>query len=364
MKIKDIISVFEKAAPFAFQESYDNSGLQIGDPEREISSAIICLDVSMEVLEEALRKKAELIISHHPLMFRSIKSLTEKDSTEKIITKAIKADIAILSVHTNFDSYSKGVSYSICKALDLKDLQILYPLKNSLQKLVYFVPLSHAEEVRSKVFEAGAGTIGNYDSCSFNIEGEGTFKAGENANPFVGEIGRLHKEKEIRVETIVPTAMSSRVVRALIEAHPYEEVAYDLYPIANDFPAFGMGMIGELPGEMDEKEFLHHIKSKFNSACIRHTNLLGRNIRKVAVCGGSGSELLKKAIQSGADVFISGDFKYHQFFEAENKILIADIGHYESEQFTKELFYELLIKNYPKFALYLSEVNTNPINYL
>jgi len=364
MLLKEIIGVFGKAAPFALQESYDNSGLQSGNPDMEISAGLICLDVTEEVLEEAIKLKANLIISHHPLIFSGIKSLTGRNATERIIIKAIKNDVAILSVHTNFDSISSGVSRRICDQLGLKNPKILDPIKNNLIKLAFYVPVSHADEVRNVVFEAGAGVIGNYDMCSFNIVGEGSFRGDANTNPFVGVKGEFHIEKEVRVEMVMPSAISEQVVSALIKAHPYEEVAYDLYPLSNANPFCGLGMIGELPTEMNEMDFLQLLKEKFNAKCIRHTSLLQRAIKKVAVCGGSGSTLLSKALASGADVFVSGDFKYHQFFEAENKILIADIGHYESEQFTKELFYELLIKNYPKFALYLSAVNTNPINYL
>jgi dinuclear metal center YbgI/SA1388 family protein len=364
MKLKEIISVFEQAAPFAFQESYDNSGLQTGNPGTNIHGALICLDVTEDVLDEAIRLKANLVISHHPLIFHGIKSLTGRNSIERILIRSLKEDIAILSVHTNFDSIAGGVNSKICEKLNLQNLSVLDPMKNNLVKLVFFVPADHAVEVREKVFEAGAGVIGNYDMCSFNAAGEGSFRASESANPFVGEKGKLHFEKEIRIETILPAALTDQVVTALLKAHPYEEVAYDLYPISNKYPAAGTGMIGELPTEMDEKKFLELLKEKFHSGCVRHTALLNKKLRKVAVCGGSGSFILGKAIAMGADVFVSGDFKYHQFFEAESRILVADIGHYESEQFTKELFYELLIKKYPKFALYLSEVNTNPINYL
>ncbi len=364
MKLKDIIRVFEKTAPFAFQESYDNSGLQTGNPEMEINAALICLDVTEEVMVEAVTLKVNLIISHHPLIFKEIKSLTGRNYTERILIRALKADIAILSVHTNFDNITAGVSSKICEKLDLKNISVLDAMKNNLVKLVFFVPDVHAEAVREKVFEAGAGVIGNYDMCSFNNRGEGSFRASETADPFVGEKGKLHFEKETRVETILPAVLTDQVVDALVKAHPYEEVAYDLYPLSNRYPSAGFGLTGELKEAMDEKPFLELLKIKFNAGCVRHTKLLNRKIKKVAVCGGSGSFLLGKAIESGAEVFISGDFKYHQFFEAENRIMIADIGHYESEQFTKELFYELLIKNYPKFALYLSEANTNPINYL
>jgi dinuclear metal center YbgI/SA1388 family protein len=364
MLLKEIIQIFGQKAPFVLQESYDNSGLQTGNPEMEIYGALICLDVTEEVLEEAIKLKANLIISHHPLIFHGLKSFTGRNYTERIVIRAIREDIAILSVHTNFDSISTGVSGRICDKLGLRNPKVLDPMKNNLVKLAFFVPVNHADAVREKVFEAGAGVIGNYDMCSFNVIGEGSFRGGSNANPFVGEKGEFHLEKEVRVEMIMPVSITDQVVSALLKSHPYEEVAYDLYPLSNINPFWGMGMVGELPSEMHEMEFLEVLKEKFKAKCIRHTSLLNRKIKKIAVCGGSGSSLLSKAVASGADVFVSGDFKYHQFFEAENKILIADIGHYESEQFTKELFYELLIKNYPKFALYLSAVNTNPINYL
>lgn len=364
MKLKDIISVFGQAAPFALQESYDNSGLQTGDPEMEVKGALICLDITESVLEEALRLKTNLIISHHPLIFHGIKSLTGKNTTERILIRAVKENIAILSVHTNYDSFSGGVSSRICGKIGLHDLKVLDPQKGRLVKLVFFVPVAQAELVRGKIFEAGAGVIGKYDMCSFNVNGEGSFRASSDANPFVGEKGVLHFEKEVRVETIMPDYISNKVIGALLQFHPYEEVAYDLYPLANEYSSAGLGMTGILETAMGEKEFLEMLKERFHAKCIRHTALLNKKISKVAVCGGSGSFLLPKAIESGADIFVSGDFKYHQFFEAENRIVIADIGHYESEQFTKELFYELLIKKYPKFALHLSEVNTNPINYL
>jgi dinuclear metal center YbgI/SA1388 family protein len=364
MKLKEIISAFDEFAPFILQEGYDNSGLQTGSPDTEINGAVLCVDVTEEVINEAIQKGVNLVISHHPLIFSGIKSLTGKTYTERIIISALKNDIAILSVHTNIDNAAEGVSSRICAELGMKDLKVLDPVKNALVKLVFFVPADHAEKVRESIFEAGAGVIGNYDMCSFNTSGDGTFRASENTDPFVGEKGKFHTEKEIRVETIMPASITDRVVTSLIKSHPYEEVAYDLYPLANIYKKAGAGLTGQLPEEMSEMDFLRLLKQKFKAGMIRHTGLTGRKVRKVAVCGGSGSYLLGKAIAAGADVFVSGDFKYHQFFDAEKRILIADIGHYESEQFTKELFYELLIKKYPTFALYLSEVNTNPINYL
>jgi hypothetical protein len=246
----------------------------------------------------------------------------------------------------------------------LENSRILLPRQEELRKLVFFVPPDHARAVREKIFEAGAGVIGNYDQCSFNAEGEGTFRGSEETNPYVGKKGELHHEKELRVETIYPKHRQSAVISALLEAHPYEEVAYDIYPIENLYPGAGMGMIGQLPEPVAEIHFLKQIKKKFSTGIIRHTRLLNKNISTVAVCGGSGSSLLKEAIRQKADIFITGDFKYHQFFEADGKILIADIGHYESEQFTTEIFHEILLKNFPTFAVHFSKINTNPVNYL
>ena len=364
MKLKEIISFFNQIAPFSLQESYDNSGLQTGDPEMEITGGLICLDITPEVLDEAISHKMNLIIAHHPLIFGGINSITGKNQTEKILLKAIKNDMAILAVHTNLDTVIPGVNDQIADKLRLINRKVLAPLNDKLLKLVFFVPVAHADSVRKAVFEAGAGVIGNYDYCSYNVVGEGTFRASEKAHPHVGEIGKIHIEKEIRVETIFPEYIHGRIIAALLSAHPYEEVAYDIYPLKNIHPGIGMGIIAELEEEIDELKFLKALKQTFKTGCVRYTNLLNKKIKRVALCGGSGSFLLKKAIAAGADVFISADFKYHQFFEAENRIIIADIGHYESEQFTKELFYELVTKKFPKFALRLSEVNTNPINYL
>lgn len=364
MKLREIADFFNELAPFKLQESYDNSGIQIGSPEKEIKGALLCIDVSEEVLQEAVSNNLNLVISHHPLIFKGLKSFTGRNATERLVEKAIKKDIAVLSVHTNLDSVSGGVNSKICDKLGLVNREILSPLKDELKKLVFFVPEGQADEVREAVFTAGAGGIGNYDKCSFNAGGKGSFRAGYDSNPFVGEKGILHFENEIRVETVFPSYKKSSVISALLNSHPYEEVAYDIYPLENVWDQNGMGMTGYFEEAMEEHDFLNALKKIFNAGCIRYTPLLKKKIKKVAICGGSGSFLLNDAISSGADVFVSGDFKYHQFFEAEGKILIADIGHYESEQFTKELFYESLMKKFPKFALRLSDVITNPINYL
>jgi dinuclear metal center YbgI/SA1388 family protein len=363
MKIKDITAILEEFAPLPYQEDYDNAGLIIGDPNKEIYSALLCIDVTDAVITEAIKKGVQLIISHHPIIFGGLKKINGKNIVERCVIKAIKNDIALYACHTNIDSVYDGVNAKICEKLNIKNTKILQPLKNQLKKLVTFVPIDHIDKVRNAIFDVGAGQIGEYDSCSYNIEGTGTFRASENTDPFVGEKGEFHREKEIRFETIFPKNIQSKVLNALFGAHPYEEVAYDIYPLENVYNKVGMGMIGVLENSIEPTKFFDEIKKVFNVKHIKHTELCKDKIKKVAVCGGSGSFLLNKAKAAGADIFISGDFKYHQFFDADNKIIIADIGHFESEQFTLEIFYDLIIKKIPKFAVYLTEVNTNPINY-
>ena len=364
MQLKEITQIIESIAPLSFQESYDNSGLIIGHPDDEISGILITLDITEEIVDEAISKKLNLIIAHHPIIFSGLKKLNGKNYIERCVAKSIKNDIAIYAAHTNLDGVFGGVNSKICEKLNLQNSRMLIPMQNFLKKLVTFVPTDHAEKVRKAMFDAGAGNIGNYDSCSFNQSGLGSFKGNDETNPFAGEKNKLHFEEETRIETIFPKHLQHKVIQSLLSAHPYEEVAYDIYPLDNEFTQGGTGMIGELAEPIDELNFLQSLKEIFNCQVIKHTQLLGKPISKVAVCGGSGSSFLNKAIAQNADIFISGDFKYHQFFDAEQQIIIADIGHYESEQFTKEVFYELLTKKFPKFALHLSEISTNPVNYL
>jgi dinuclear metal center YbgI/SA1388 family protein len=361
--LKDVTNFLESYAPLGLQESYDNAGLITGDINTEITTVLITLDVTENVVEEAIQKKAQLIVAHHPIIFSGLKKITGKNYVERTIIKAIKNDIAIYAAHTNLDSVDVGVNRKICDKLLLKNCKILQPAGQQLKKLVTFIPVENAEQVQEAVFNAGAGNIGNYDSCSFVAEGKGSFRGNENSNPFVGKKGEIHSEKEVRFETIFPGYLQGRIIEALLKTHPYEEVAYDIYPLENKFDKIGMGMVGTLVNPIPETEFLKQLKSTFNTGLIKHTALKGKAVEKVAVCGGSGSMLLNTAIAAGADFFVSGDFKYHQFFDAENKIVIADIGHFESEQFTKELFYELLTKKFPTFAIHLSEVGTNPVFY-
>ena len=364
MKIKEVTDLIEQLAPLSYQESYDNSGLITGDENEKIKGVLICLDSTEEVVEEAISKKCNLIIAHHPVIFSGLKKLNGKNYVERTIIKAIQNNIAIYAAHTNLDHVQQGVNAKIREKIGLKNCKILSPKNNLLRKLVTFCPTDKADAVRQAMFNAGAGEIGNYDECSFNVSGTGTFKASAGTNPYVGKIGKQHKEKEEKIETVFPVYLQENILEAMFKAHPYEEVAYDIYPLENAYKQVGSGMIGELKTEMTELAFLKSLKTSMRTDCVRYTKLLNKKIRKVAVCGGSGSFLLKDAIRQGADIFVTADFKYHQFFDAESKIVVADIGHYESEQFTKDLFYELLTKNFSTFAIRLSKVNTNPINYL
>jgi dinuclear metal center YbgI/SA1388 family protein len=364
MKLHEIITCLESFAPLAYQESYDNSGLICGEPDMELRSALICLDSTEDVIEEAIKLDANLVIAHHPIVFSGLKKITGSTYVERVIMKALRNNIAIYACHTNLDNVCDGVNAKIAEKLGLKNTKVLQPKNSLLKRLITFCPQEKAEEVRNAIFKAGAGTIGNYDECSFNSNGTGTFRASEGANPYVGEIGKRAEEPEVKIETIYPAYLESKVISALIKAHPYEEVAYDLIPLTNAHKQVGSGLIGELPEPLDAMEFLAGLKAAMKADMLRYTAVKKGKVSKVAVCGGSGSFLLKNAIRAGADVFVTADFKYHEFFDAENQIVVADIGHYETEHFTSELIYEILTKKFNTFALHLSKINTNPIKYL
>ncbi|WP_291585318.1 Nif3-like dinuclear metal center hexameric protein, partial [Bacteroides sp.] len=339
-------------------------GLQIGLTDAEATGALLCLDVTEAVLDEAIVMGYNLVISHHPLIFKGYKSITGKDYVERCILKAIKNDIVIYSAHTNLDNAPGGVNFKIAEKIGLKNVRILDPKENGLVKLVTFVPFAQADEVRNALFAVGCGYIGNYDSCSYNLEGEGTFRAQEGSNPFCGSIGELHHEREIRIETILPVYKKQEAIHALLTTHPYEEPAFDIYPLQNSWQQVGAGVIGELETPETELEFLKRIKKTFEVGCLKHNKLSGREIQTVALCGGAGAFLLPLAIRNRADVFITGEIKYHDYFGHETEILMAEIGHYESEQYTKEIFYSIIRDLFPNVTLQYSKVNTNPIKYL
>jgi len=363
MKIKQIILCLEKLAPLSLQESYDNAGFMIGDSDNELTKTLVSVDITGEVIDEAIKLGCNLIISHHPLIFGNLSKITSDDATGQCILKAIKNDIAIYAAHTNLDGVIGGVNTILCKKLGITNCRILKSRKNILRKLVTFCPADKAEIVRKALFDAGAGHIGNYDSCSFNSIGSGTFRALGGANPYVGKLNELHFENEIKIETIYPLYIEKTILKALFAAHPYEEVAYDIFPLSNEFNLAGEGMIGELVEPIETKLFFEKIKTILGLGGIRHSKIIKRKIKKVAVCGGAGGFLLKDALASGADIMLTADLKYHQFFETNEKIILADIGHYESEQFSKEILVDFLFKNFPTFAFLVSKIKSNPVNY-
>lgn len=364
VRIKDILKEIEQHAPLPLQESFDNAGVQVGDVNQYATGAMLCLDVTEEVIDEAIEKECNLIISHHPLAFKAFKSLTGSTYIERCMMKACKYDLVIYSAHTNLDNAVGGVNYRLAELIGLQNVRILSPQKGALLKLVTFVPEAYAELVRNTLFNAGAGSIGDYDSCSYNLKGEGTFRAGEDCHPFCGEIGELHFEHEVRIETILPAFKKATITRALLSVHPYEEPAFDFYALDNSWNQAGSGVVGELPESEDELSFLQRIKELFQVGCVKHSPLTGKEIREVAICGGSGAFLIKDAINYGADVFITGEAKYNDFYDVEDRILLAVIGHYESEVCTKDIFYNIISKKFPTFALHFSNVNSNPVKYL
>jgi dinuclear metal center YbgI/SA1388 family protein len=363
MKISDVISLLETSAHPSLQEHYDNSGLLTGKRDWECTGIICSLDATEEVVKEAISKRCNLIVAHHPIIFKGLKKINGKNYVERTVIATIKNDIAIYAIHTNLDNVIKGVNGKIAGMLGLKDLSILLPKESTLKKLFTFVPANKAEQVRNAIFDAGGGHIGNYSECSFNSEGIGTFKGEEGTNPYVGERGKQHHENEIKIEVIFPAWLENNILRSMKAAHPYEEAAYDIINVANNHLGIGSGVIGDLAQPTRGADFLAHLKRIFKLHVVRHTSLLDRPVKKVALCGGAGSFLVSSALAAGADIYITADIKYHEFFDADGRMVIADIGHFESEQFTIDLLAEILEQKFPNFAVLKTKVQTNPVQY-
>jgi len=364
MIIKDITNHIEKIAPLAYAEDFDNVGLLVGDYSTIITGVLVTLDTLEETVDEAIEKGCNLIVSFHPIVFSGLKKLNGNSYVERVVLKAIKNDIAIYATHTALDNSNNGVSAKMGEVLGLQNTKILLPKKSIIKKLTTYIPKNNANDLRKALFEAGAGNIGNYDHCSFNIEGKGSHKGNEHSNPTIGKRGELRFEEEICISVTFNSYLEGSILNALFKNHPYEEVAYEIITLENKNQNVGMGMIGDLPEPMSEIDFLQFVKSTFKTNCVRHSELLKKNIQKVAVLGGSGSFAITSTIRAKADAYISADFKYHEFFKAEGKILLADVGHYESEQFTKNLLVDYLTKKFTNFAIILSEKSTNPIHYI
>ena len=364
MKIQEILSVLEEMAPLSYAEDFDNVGLLVGNASTEATGVLVCHDALENVIDEAISKSCNLVVCFHPILFSGIKKITGKNYVERAILKAIKNDIAIYAVHTALDNHSQGVNKIFCDALGLTNTKVLIPKQKYIQKLITYTVPDNSEEVRNALFEAGAGKIGNYDNCSFNTEGFFTFKGNENSNPVIGEKEKLHTGNEIKIEVVFEKHLQSKILKALFNTHIYEEVAYEIYDLQNAHQNIGLGMIGEFETPMNEVDFLPFVKEKMIADGIRHSAYIRKKIHKVAVLGGSGSFAIKNAIQAGADAFLTADLKYHQFYEAENRLLLADIGHFESERYTKNYIVDYLRKKILNFAIILSEENTNPVKYL
>lgn len=364
MKIKEIISVLEEMAPLAYAEDFDNVGLLVGNQEAEATGILVCHDALENIIDEAIAKNCNMVVCFHPILFSGLKKITGKNYVERAVIKAIKNDIAIYAVHTALDNHQEGVNKIFSDALGLINTKILIPKQHFIRKLVTFTIPENAEEVRNALFDAGAGNIGNYENCSFNSKGIGTYMGNEHSNPQVGERFEFVQGDEIKIEVTFEKHLENKILKALFKSHAYEEAAYEIYELQNQHQNIGLGMIGELKNPMGEKEFLLFAKEKMECGGIRHSNFIGKEIKKVAVLGGAGSFAIKNAIQAGADAYLTADLKYHQFYEAENKTLLADIGHFESERYTKNYIVEYLRKKILNFAVILSEENSNPVKYL
>lgn len=364
MQLKQILDTLEGFAPLAYAEDFDNVGLLVGNREMEVTGILVTLDTLEKTVDEAIATHCNLIVSFHPIIFSGLKKITGKNYVERVVLKAIKNDIAIYAIHTALDNVPYGVSKGMCNALNLANRKVLIPKSGAIKKLTTYVPHKNLEEVRKALFKAGAGNIGNYEECSFTTEGYGTFKGNENSNPVIGTKGNLQTEAESQLNITFESRLQSKILTALFDSHPYEEVAYEITSLDNNNQLLGMGMIGELSEALDETEFLNLVKTAFHAEGVRHSAKLNKPIKRVAVLGGSGSFAIEAAKAAGADAYITADLKYHQFYQAENQILLVDIGHYESEQYTKNILADFLTKKFTNFAVVLSQENTNPIKYL
>jgi dinuclear metal center YbgI/SA1388 family protein len=363
MKVGEILSAINSYAPFAIQETYDNSGLQIGHPDKEVRKMMITLDVTTETVDEALESGADVLLSHHPLFFKGIRSIDLGSVAGQIVEKAFRGGLTILSAHTNYDNVPHGTNQALADFLGLKDVVVLQPKQGLLKKLVTFCPDAQADTLRAALFDAGAGHIGKYDSCSYNVPGMGTFRASEGAKPFVGNIGALHTEPETRIEVVFPGFLAPQILQALLKAHPYEEVAYDIYALENDIQTIGSGLIGQLAQRISGAELLRRISTITNSACMRYAGNLKGDVERIALCGGSGAFLIPRAVRLNADAFITADLKYHDFAENNSGLLLIDAGHYETEVLGLKGLAAFFMQKFPNFAVQISKTGKNPVKY-
>jgi dinuclear metal center YbgI/SA1388 family protein len=363
MKVKEITDAIEAFAPLHLQESWDNAGMQVGNPDNEVTGVLLCTDVREEIVDEAIARRSNMIISHHPLLFRGLKKIVGRTYQERIVEQAIKHDITIYCAHTNMDSTLGGVNFKMAEKLGMKNVRVLSPQQGTQRKVVVFVPNEAATQVEKAMCDAGAGRLGNYDNCSYCMSGEGHYRPLDGAEPWAGKVGAVHHESEVRLEVLVNKALCGRVVTAMLKAHPYEEPAFDIIALENEDKYAGLGVIGDVEPQ-EARIFLERVKQAFEVETMRYSGNLERMVSRIAMCGGAGAEFIGLAISQGADVYITGDMKYHEFQGNENRIIIADIGHYESEHYTKEIFYDIIQKKNPNFAVDFAQSETNQVKYL
>ena len=370
MTIQHVINELNILAPLNYAEDFDNVGLLVGNPNNDLTGILVAHDATKDVVDEALQLGCNLIVCFHPILFKGLKTITGKNYVEKSVIHAIKNDISIVAIHTAFDNDAFGVNDLLRKALDLEKPEILIPKKGTIKKLVTYVPKESTENVKNALFAVGAGAIGNYENCSFVSDGMGSFKGNEHSNPVYGEKGETHQEAEHMLSITFAKHLESKVLSALFRSHPYEEVAYEITTLENKNQKLGLGMVGKLMKSMDCEAFLEHVKSRLGIKFIRHSALIDKKIEKVAVLGGSGAFAIEEAKRSGAQAFVTSDLKYHDFFSAENEILLIDAGHFETEQFIKSFLFDYLSKKITNFApalsggkVILSTTNTNPVKY-
>ncbi len=365
MTCKEIIKYFEEWAPKEIAWQKDNVGLQVGSLNNKLNNILLCLELHDQVIDDAIKKNCNLIISHHPLLFQPLKKIDlQNDKNSKLIEKLIKNNITLYSAHTNLDFTKEGVSFELAKKLKLNNIDFLVHQNSNQYKLSVFVPVDFVDKVANAIFENGGGRIGEYTNCSFRTKGNGTFKGSGNSNPYLGEKNKIELVEEIKLEVLVDSWKLKKILTAIFETHPYEEVAYDIYPLANSNKNYGAGTIGELDKPMHQKQFLDYVADNLKIKNFRYSK--GNNkIKKVALCGGAGSDLVKDALNSGADAFITADLKYHTFQDANEKILLIDAGHYETEihsldEVKRKLSHYTIGKNI-NTKIFKYEGSTNPI---
>ena len=364
MKIKEVIQFLEQKFPLHWQEDFDNCGVQCGDKERELTGIVVCFDMSEAVIDEALAQGSNMVISHHPIIYKhGLKKIEPTNRVGKIIYKALENKILLYSMHTNIDSGKAGGNVLFAKKLELQNLSVLVPKENQFCKLVVFVPAENSALLKEAMFKIGCGNIGNYSHCSYSCEGIGSFKPLTGVNPHIGKHNRLERVDEERIEMIFPKNIKRQVIETLYGHHPYEEPAFDIITLENQNREVGLGRIGLLPTSMLAKDFILYIKEKLNLDFVKFSGNRDAEIKKVAVCGGGGASFISEALTAGVNAYITGDLKYHDFFIPENKMLLIDIGHFEGEHFIREIITSLLQENFNTFATHFTEVEIPVIHH-